>query len=46
MILDLERFQTQARPRWSNLESLLAALEGRSGHGLNPVEAEGSEVQL
>ena len=40
MILDLERFQTQARSRWSNLESLLAALEGRPGHRLNPVEAE------
>ena len=40
MILDLERFQTQARPRWSTLESLLAALEGRPNHRLNPVEAE------
>jgi len=40
VILDLERFQTQARSRWSNLESLLAALEGRPGHRLNPVEAE------
>ena len=40
MILDLERFQTQARPRWSSLESLLAALEGRPDHRLNPMEAE------
>ena len=40
MILDLERFQTQARPRWSGLESLLAALESRPDRRLNPVEAE------
>jgi len=40
VILDLERFQAQARPRWSNLESLLAALEGRPDRRLNPVEAE------
>ena len=40
MILDLERFQTQGRTRWSSLESLLAALEGRPNHGLKPVEAE------
>ena len=40
MILDLERFQTQARPRWSSLESLLAVLEGRPDHRLNSVEAE------
>ena len=40
MILDLERFQTQARPRWSNLESLLAALESRPDRRLNPVETE------
>lgn len=40
MILDLERFQAQARPRWNSLESLLAALEGRPDHRLNPVEAE------
>lgn len=40
MILDLERFQAQARPRWSSLESLLAALEGRPDRRLSPVEAE------
>ena len=40
MILDLERFQAQARPRWNNLESLLALVEGRPDHGLNPAEAE------
>ncbi len=40
MILDLERFQAQARPRWNSLESLLAALEGRPDHGLSPAEAE------
>ena len=40
MILDLERFQAQARPRWSSLESLLAALESRPDRRLNPVEAE------
>lgn len=40
MILDLERFQSQARPRWSKLESLLAALEGRTDRRLKPAEAE------
>jgi uncharacterized membrane protein SpoIIM required for sporulation len=40
VILDLERFQTLAMPRWSSLESLLAALEGRTGHRLMPGEAE------
>ena len=40
MILDLERFQAQARPRWNSLESLLAALEGRPDRRLNPAEAE------
>jgi uncharacterized membrane protein SpoIIM required for sporulation len=40
VILDLERFQAQARPRWSSLESLLAALEGRPDRRLSPVEAE------
>ena len=40
MILDLQRFQAQARPRWSSLESLLAALEGRPDRRLNSVEAE------
>ena len=40
MILDLERFQAQARPRWHELESLLAVLEGRPDRQLNPAEAE------
>ena len=40
MILDLERFQIQAKPRWNSLESLLALLEGRPDHKLNPAEAE------
>ena len=40
MILDLERFQAQARPRWSSLESLLAMLESRPARRLNPAEAE------
>ena len=40
MILDLERFQAQAGPRWRDLESLLAALESRPDRRLNPAEAE------
>ena len=40
MILDLQRFQAQAGPRWRQLESLLDALEGRPDRRLNPVEAE------
>jgi uncharacterized membrane protein SpoIIM required for sporulation len=40
VILDLERFQAQARPRWHDLESLLAALESRPDRRLNPAEAE------
>jgi uncharacterized membrane protein SpoIIM required for sporulation len=40
VILDLERFQAQARPRWRDLESLLATLEGRPDRRLNPAEAE------
>ncbi len=40
MILDLERFQALAGPRWSNLESLLAAVESRPDRRLNPAEAE------
>ena len=40
MILDLERFQAQAGPRWSRLESLLGTLEGRPNRRLNPSEAE------
>jgi uncharacterized membrane protein SpoIIM required for sporulation len=44
VILDLERFQTQARPHWNGLESLLAALEGRPDHRINPAEAEQLQV--
>jgi uncharacterized membrane protein SpoIIM required for sporulation len=40
VILDLERFQAQARQRWNSLESLLALLEGRPDRRLNPAEAE------
>jgi uncharacterized membrane protein SpoIIM required for sporulation len=40
VILDLERFQAQARPRWGKLESLLTSLEGRPDRRLNPAEAE------
>jgi uncharacterized membrane protein SpoIIM required for sporulation len=40
VILDLERFQAQAQPRWRNLESLLGALEGRPDRRMNPAEAE------
>ena len=40
VILDLERFQAQARPRWHNLESLLAVLESRPDRRLNAGEAE------
>jgi uncharacterized membrane protein SpoIIM required for sporulation len=40
VILDLERFQTQARPRWNSLDSLLDAIDGRPDHRMNPVEAE------
>lgn len=40
MILNLERFQAQARPRWNDLESLLTALENRPDRHLNSVEAE------
>lgn len=39
MILNLERFQAQARPRWNNLEMLLATLESRPDRRLNPAEA-------
>ena len=39
MILNLERFQAQARPRWKSLESLLVTLEGRPDRRLNPAEA-------
>ena len=40
MILNLERFQAQARPRWSKLESLLGALESRPSRALSSTEAE------
>lgn len=40
MILDLERFQAQGRPRWNNLESLLALLESRPDRLMKPEEAE------
>ena len=40
MILDVERFQAQARPRWRDLESLLASLESRPDRRLQPAEAE------
>jgi uncharacterized membrane protein SpoIIM required for sporulation len=40
VILDLERFQAQARPRWRDLESLLASLESRPDRLLNLAEAE------
>lgn len=40
MILNLERFQAQARPRWQKLESLLATLEGRADRRLNAGEAD------
>lgn len=40
MILDLQRFQAQGRPRWEKLESLLAQLESRPDRRLKPAEAE------
>lgn len=40
MILDLERFQAQARPRWSKLESLLSRLESRPDRRVKPEEAD------
>jgi uncharacterized membrane protein SpoIIM required for sporulation len=40
VILDLERFQAQAGPRWRDLESLLSALESRPDRRLHPAEAE------
>jgi uncharacterized membrane protein SpoIIM required for sporulation len=40
VILNLERFQAQARPRWGNLESLLGAIESRPDRRLNSAEAE------
>ena len=40
MILNLERFQAQAAPRWRQFDALLTALEGRPDHRLSPAEAE------
>lgn len=40
MILDLQRFQAQERPLWTQLESLLGQLEGRPDHRVKPAEAE------
>jgi uncharacterized membrane protein SpoIIM required for sporulation len=40
VILNLERFQAQARPRWKNLESLLGALESRPDRRMHPAEAQ------
>lgn len=40
MILELQRFQAQAQPRWNRLESLLSLLESRPDRRLMPAEAE------
>lgn len=40
MILELQRFQAQAQPRWNQLESLLSLLESRPDRRLKPAEAE------
>jgi uncharacterized membrane protein SpoIIM required for sporulation len=40
VILNLERFQAQARPSWKSLESLLAVLESRPDRRLNSAEAQ------
>jgi uncharacterized membrane protein SpoIIM required for sporulation len=40
VILDLQRFQAQARPHWNKLEALLDSLEGRPDRHLQPAEAE------
>jgi uncharacterized membrane protein SpoIIM required for sporulation len=40
LILDLQRFQAQARPRWTSLESLLLQLESRPDRLLMAAEAE------
>ena len=40
MILNLERFRAQARPRWNHLEALLGVLEGRPDRRLNSAEAD------
>lgn len=40
MILNLERFQAQARPIWKNLETLLDSLESRPDRRLTAAEAQ------
>jgi len=40
VILNLERFQAQAWPRWKGLESLLGAIESRPDRRLNSAEAQ------
>jgi len=40
VILNLERFQLQARPRWEALDSLVTTLESRPDRRLNSAEAE------
>jgi uncharacterized membrane protein SpoIIM required for sporulation len=40
VILNLERFQAQARPRWTTLESLLGAVESRPDRRLSLTEAQ------
>jgi uncharacterized membrane protein SpoIIM required for sporulation len=40
VILNLEKFQMQARPRWEKLESLLTALESRPDRKIDSAEAE------
>jgi uncharacterized membrane protein SpoIIM required for sporulation len=40
MILDLERFQIRARPRWSRLEALLDKVGSRPNRRLSTVEGE------
>ena len=40
MILNLERFQALAQPRWQRLEVLLGSLESRPDRRLNPAEAQ------
>lgn len=40
MILDLQRFVAQQRPRWSRLESLLDHLDSRPDRRMKPAEAD------
>jgi len=40
VILNLERLQAQAQPRWKSLELLLGSLENRPDRRLSPAEAE------